>query len=148
MSPVNKDVHRTYFYRMVDGEKVLWYYDINRERVLVAEGKADPDQMLSVSIRTKRSKRANPEHLKKQLGEDYKGPPVELIDQFLDSTKECPDRPGWEEARKAYMEDLTLLGGEENCPSCQLGTLRQKYFRKLYKIDTGEEWAPITRKKI
>lgn len=146
-------LRQIYMFRMINGQRLRWVFEVDSTMLVVREGPADPGQMSKnfqaaaavvgshAQIDQKRKEEALASY---KASLDERGikytvndngqiiitsrPEKEMqIMQFLDvSAAGCPDVPGMPELRAAYMDEYKTLGGSA-CPGCQLNTLQRKY---------------------
>lgn len=145
-------LRQIYMFRMINGQRMRWVFEVDSTMLVVREGPADPGQMgrnlqataslpPSAQLEQKRKEDALTSY---KASLDERGikytvndngqiiitsrPEKEMhIMQFLDvSASTCPDVPGMAELRAAYMDEYKTLGGTA-CPGCQLNTLQRKY---------------------
>jgi hypothetical protein len=139
-----------YMYRMVQGNKIRWKFEVDNQMVIVSEGPADvqePATHKNTPLTGVRPVSVPPnamEHYKKVLDErgikysmTEAGQVVindipsseKTIMQFLDLNAPCPI--GLEAIRAQFKTEYDQAGGAA-CPACQLNTLQRKY-REILK---------------
>lgn len=141
-----------YMFRMVQGNKVRWKFEVDNQMVIVNEG---PAEIQSTAVQQSETAAIpRPATIPPDAIDQYKKvleergikysmttagqvvineiPPVEkIIMQFFDLNAPCPEVPGLEDIRNRYKQEYDQAGGAA-CPSCQLNTLQRKY-REILK---------------
>lgn len=145
-----------YMYRMVDGNKIRWKFQVDPHMVIVSEGPAETQDAAAQKSNVVPSPiSANPDALaqyKKVLEErgiKYSVTPSgqvivnevpnseKLIMQFFDLNSPDPAIANIGPIRDRYKEEYLQAGGAA-CPACQLNGLQRKYREILKaKIDNG-----------
>lgn len=142
-----------YMFRMVQGNKVRWKFEVDNQMVIINEGPAETQPHTSANndvALTPRPVTVPPdamEQYKKVLEErgikysmTATGQVVineipnkeKIIMQFFDLNAPCPEVDGIKAIRDRYKEEYDQAGGAA-CPSCQLNTLQRKY-REILKV--------------
>ena len=156
--PAPPPIRNIYMYRMVQGNKVRWKFEVDNQMVIINEGPAEvqePAVQQSTAVPGPKPVSVPPDALaqyKKILEErgiKYSMTPngqvivneipdkEKMIMQFFDLNAPAPDVPGIEQIRERYKQEYEQAGGAA-CPSCQLNTLQRKYREILKaKINNG-----------
>jgi hypothetical protein len=148
-------VRSIYMYRMVQGEKIRWKFEVDNQMVILSEGPAD-NQTTEVQrnnavpgpkiidmapnaldqykkVLEERGIKYNTTSTGQVIIQDIPNK-EKIIMQFFDLNAPCPDVPGLEDIRTRFKQEYDQAGGAA-CPSCQLNTLQRKYREILkYKI--------------
>lgn len=147
-----------YMYRMVQGNKVRWKFEVDNQMVIVSEGPAEQQDAAtqnSGAVAGQRPITVAPnaiDQYKKVLEErgikysmTEAGQVVindipnkeRIIMQFFDLNVPCPVGLDLEPIRERFKQEYEQAGGAA-CPSCQLNTLQRKYREILQaKISDG-----------
>jgi hypothetical protein len=147
-----------YMYRMIQGNKVRWKFEVDNQMVIVNEGPAEVQEssvQKSDAVPGPRPVAVPPDAVaqyKKILEErgikysmTTEGQVVineipnkeKVIMQFFDLNAPCPEGLGLEPVRERYKQEYDQAGGAA-CPACQLNTLQRKYRAILQeKIPNG-----------
>jgi hypothetical protein len=140
---VPKPFRVIYMFRMVNGEKVRWKFEVDNQMVIMSEGAAPTNPIIEAAKPPiNKVNQVDPIDIYKRTlterGINYTVSPTgqiiiagipekeKQIMQFFDLNKECPDIPGMETIRNNYKEEYNQLGGA-SCPSCQMNSLQRKY---------------------
>ena len=142
-----------YMFRMVQGNKIRWKFEVDNQMVIINEG---PAEVQSTAVQQSESAALpRPATVAPDAIDQYKKvleergikysmttagqvvineiPPTEkIIMQFFDLNVPCPEVPGLEDIRNRYKQEYDQAGGAA-CPSCQLNTLQRKY-REILKV--------------
>jgi hypothetical protein len=141
-----------YMYRMVQGNKVRWKFEVDNQMVILNEGPAE-NQSLAVQqdislpgpkpVDLQPDKMAQYKKVLEERGITYSTTSTgqviiqdipnkeKIIMQFFDLNAPCPDVPGLADIREKFKQEYEQAGGAA-CPSCQLNTLQRKY-REILK---------------
>jgi len=141
-----------YMYRMVQGNKVRWKFEVDNQMVILNEGPAEnqpteiqqntsipgpkpvdlqPDAMMQYKkVLEERGITYSTTSTGQVIIQDIPAK-EKIIMQFFDLNAPCPDVPGLEDIRNRYKQEYDQAGGAA-CPSCQLNTLQRKY-REILK---------------
>jgi hypothetical protein len=141
-----------YMYRMVQGNKVRWKFEVDSQMVILNEGPAE-NQSLAVQhnvslpgskpVDLQPDKMAQYKKVLEERGITYSTTATgqviiqdipskeKIIMQFFDLNAPCPDVAGLEDIREKFKQEYEKAGGAA-CPSCQLNTLQRKY-REILK---------------
>ena len=146
-TPVVPAVRNIFMYRMVQGNKVRWKFEVDNQMVIINEGPADnqdPAVQQANVVPGPRPVAVPPDAMtqyKKILEErgiKYSMTPAgqvivneipkeeTLIMQFFELDKPAPDIQGIEPIRERYKQEYEQAGGAA-CPACQLNTIQRKY---------------------
>lgn len=147
-----------YMYRMVQGNKVRWKFEVDNQMVIVSEGPAEQQDTAaqnSAVVAGPRPVTIPPnaiDQYRKVLDErgikysmTETGQVVindipnkeKIIMQFFDLSVPCPTGYELEPIREKFKQEYEQAGGAA-CPSCQLNTLQRKYREILNaKISNG-----------
>ena len=156
-------VRSIYMYRMVEGNKIRWKFQVDPQMVIISEGPAEnQDTAAQKSNIVPSPISANPDALaqyKKVLEErgikysvTASGQVVvnevpsseKLIMQFFDINAPDPTIlaiPDIGAIRERYKEEYTQAGGAA-CPACQLNGLQRKY-REILKARIDNVTTPV-----
>jgi hypothetical protein len=136
-----------YMYRMVQGNKVRWKFEVDNQMVIVNEGPAEmqntsvqqsPDIPGPKPVSLSPDALAQYKKILEERGIKYSMTPSgqvivneipskeKMIMQFFDLNAPAPEVPGIEPIRERYKQEYDQAGGA-SCPSCQLNTLQRKY---------------------
>lgn len=147
-----------YMYRMIQGNKVRWKFEVDSQMVIINEG---PTESQEPAVRKSDvTPGPRPVSVPKDSVDQYKkileergikysmtasGQVVineipnkeKVIMQFFDLNAACPEGLGLETVRDRYKQEYDQAGGAA-CPACQLNTLQRKYRAILQeKIPNG-----------
>lgn len=158
MSPPNPPNRHIYLYRMVQGHKVRWKFEVDHHMVIINEGPDDrqaPEVQKSevtpghkpVSVPTDALTRYT--SVLDERGIKYSITPQgqvivndipaneKLIMQFFDLNAPEPSIPDVTAIRERYKQEYEQAGGAA-CPACQLNSLQRKYRQILKaKLNNG-----------
>lgn len=147
-----RKLRNIFMFRMVQGNKIRWKFEVDDQMVIVNEGPAevqDPAAQKGDAIPGPRPITVPPDAMaqyKKVLEErgiKYSMTPngqvvindiptnEKIIMQFFDLNAPCPDVDGLAAIRERYKQEYDQAGGAA-CPACQLNTLQRKY-REILK---------------
>lgn len=161
-APTAPSLRNIYMYRMVQGNKVRWKFEVDNQMVIVNEGPADtqdPSVQQANVVPGPKPVSVPPnavEQYKKILEErgiKYSStatgqiivneiPDTEkMIMQFFDLNAPPPDIPDVETIRERFKQEYDQAGGAA-CPACQLNTLQRKY-REILKAKINNAPASV-----
>lgn len=147
-----KNLKTIYMFKMIQGNKVRWKFEVDSQMVIINEG---PAAMQEPAVQNKHTvpgphavgmppdALAQYKRILEERGIKYSVTPQgqviineipndeKLIMQFFDLNAPCPEVEGMQELRSNYKHEYDQAGGAA-CPSCQLNTLQRKY-RELLK---------------
>lgn len=151
-TPIPASTRSIYMYRMVQGNKIRWKFEVDQQMVIINEGPAESQDATAVqsnSIPGPRPVTVPPDALSQykkileERGIKYSmtstGQVVvneipnseKMVMQFFDMHAPDPDIPDVGPIRERYRQEYLQAGGAA-CPSCQLNTLQRKY-REILK---------------
>jgi hypothetical protein len=137
-----------YFFKVINGNRVRWKLDVDRQMTIISEGPAEnrpiPQQVAPEVGQIPPA--AHLDNYKRML--DARGikytvneqgqiaindiPEKEkAIMQFFNLHDACPEGEGIAEIREQYKKEFEAIGGQ-GCSSCQLNGLQRKY-REILK---------------
>jgi hypothetical protein len=150
MSESAKPLRKIFMYKMIQGNKVRWQFEVDSEMIIVSEGPAENQTPAAAAVAPgpkpvamqpdamdkykkvleergiKYSMTANGQIVVNEIPTQEK-----MIMQFFDLNTPCPEGLGWEDIRTKYKYEYDQAGGSA-CPACQLNTLQRKY-REILK---------------
>jgi hypothetical protein len=150
--PKPQALRAIYMYRMIQGNKVRWKFEVDNQMIIVNEGPAEvqePSVQKSDAVPGPRPITVPPDavaqykKILEERGIKYSmttaGQVVineipnkeKVIMQFFDLNAPCPEGLGLEPVRERYKQEYDQAGGAA-CPACQLNTLQRKY-REILK---------------
>lgn len=156
------NVRKIYMYRMIQGNKVRWKFEVDNQMVILNEGPAetqDPSVQQNNAVPGTKpiaippDARAQYQRLLEERGIKYSMTPngqlivneipnsEKIIMQFFDLNAPTPDIKGLETIRERYKQEYEQAGGAA-CPSCQLNTLQRKY-RAILKSSINDGTASV-----
>lgn len=147
-----QNLRNIYMYRIIQGNKVRWKFEVDNQMVIVKEGPAEIQETSVQKSDVVPGPRPLP--IPKNATDQYKkileergikysmtesGQVVineipkkeKIIMQFFDLNAPCPAIDDLEAIRDRYKQEYNQAGGAA-CPSCQLNTLQRKY-REILK---------------
>lgn len=141
-----KKVRSIYLFKMLNGVKTRWKFDVDSDMVILEEGPSPlPTQNEVIKISGDQAqaaiKQTAIDRYKKTL--DERGIKYTVTDegqivvtsvpnqerqilQFFDLKQPCPDVEGMAAIRSAYEAEYIKAGGDA-CPGCQLNSIQRKY---------------------
>jgi hypothetical protein len=143
-----KNLKKIYMYKMIQGNKVRWKFEVDSDMVIVSEGPAEiqasnipPAAPGPKPVTMQPDAMAQYKRVLEERGIKYSMteggqivvneiPTTEkTIMQFFDLNAPCPD--GLADVRDRYKYEYDQAGGAA-CPACQLNGLQRKY-REILK---------------
>lgn len=149
-APATPAIRNIYMYRMVEGNKIRWKFQVDPHMTIVSEGPAENQDSIAQQSNVVPSPiNANPDALAQyrkvleERGIKYSVTPngqvvvneiptsEKMIMQFFDLLAPDPAIPDVGPIRERYRQEYEQAGGAA-CPSCQLNGLQRKY-REILK---------------
>jgi hypothetical protein len=164
-APVNlpmPKIRNIFMYRMVQGHKVRWKFEVDDQMIIVAEGPAESQEnsvQQNTALPGPHPVSVPPDALaqyKKVLEErgiKYSVTPSgqvivneipsseKMIMQFFEMNAPDPDIPGVGPIKERYRQEYDQAGGAA-CPACQLNGLQRKY-REILKAKINNVSTPV-----
>ena len=151
-TPAVPAIRNIYMYRMVQGNKVRWKFEVDTQMVIIREGPADTQEAAvrqnnvvpgPQPVSMPPDAMTQYKKILEERGIKYSITPTgqvivneipsseQMIMQFFDLDKPAPAIEGIEPIRERYKQELDQAGGAA-CTACQLNALQRKY-REILK---------------